>query len=416
VTGDRDVAVVGVGVKAPGGTSVGELWENLCAGRSTAEPYSDERLPPGTALLVSRVCGFDPGPAVSAAERRRYDRALLLALAAAQDAVDDVGPADGADGAEWPPPERRAVVCGVGFGAPATWEEQHAHLLDAGLRALAPLTVPVLMPSAAAALLSLRHGIRGPGLTVSAACASGATAIGQAMELLRTGTADVVLAGGLDSMVTYAVLCGFLKLDVMSRRVDTPDLASRPFDADRDGFVMGEGAGFLVLQRAGDAVDQGRRVLARITGHAATSDAYHLVAPDPDGEGALRCMVAALADARLSPDRLGSVNAHATGTVVGDLAEARAIDRLLGGRCVPVTAVKGTTGHLVGGSGAVEAVVSAWSAARGVVPPVAGLCRPDPAIGIDVVAKGARTVGSSPVLSTSFGFGGANTCLVIEPP
>jgi 3-oxoacyl-[acyl-carrier-protein] synthase II len=412
VTGDRDVAVVGVGVKAPGGTSAGQLWENLCAGRSAAEPYSDERLPPGTALLVSRVSGFDPGPTVSAVERRRLDRALLLAIAAAQDAVDDVG----ADGAEWPPPERRAVVCGVGFGAPATWEEQHVRLLDGGLRAMAPLTVTVLMPNAAAALLSLRHGIRGPSLTVSAACASGATAIGQAVGLLRSRTADVVLAGGLDSMVSYAVLCGFLKLGVMSRQVDRPDLASRPFDADRDGFVMGEGAGFLVLQRAGDAVAQGRRVLARITGHAATTDAYHLVAPDPDGEGALRCMVAALADARLSPDRVGSVNAHATGTVVGDLAEARAIERLLAGRSVPVTAVKGTTGHLVGASGAVEAVVAALSAARGVVPPVAGLCRPDPAISVDVVTKGARSVGPSPVLSTSFGFGGANASLVIEPP
>jgi 3-oxoacyl-[acyl-carrier-protein] synthase II len=330
-------------------------------------------------------------------------------LAAAQDAVDDVA------GAPWPPPERRAVICGVGFGAPTTWEEQHERLLDAGLHALAPLTVTVVMPNAAASLLSLRHEIRGPALTISAACASGGAAIGQAVELLRQHAADVVLAGGLDSMLSYAVLCAFLKLNVMSRRIDRPESASRPFDVDRDGFVMGEGAGFLVLQRTADALAQGRHVLARLTGHAETSDGYHLVAPQPDGEGALRCLRAALADAALAPEEIGSVNAHATGTVAGDVAEGRALDAVLGGRGVPVTAVKGSTGHLIGGSGAVEAVIAALTVARGTVPPVAGLCRLDPAIPLDVVTDVLRPVGPAPVLSTSFGFGGANACLVLEP-
>jgi len=409
VRAGRDVAVVGAGVKAPGGTTVDALWESVCAARSTAEPYRDERLPADAALLVSRVTDFDPAPYFSAVERRRLDRALQLALAAARDAVDDV------EGSRWPPPERRAVVCGLGYGAAATWEEQHTRLLGGGLRALAPLTVAVVMPSAAASLLSLRHEIRGPSLTVSAACASGTAAVGQAVELLRNGAADVVLAGGLDSMISYGVLCAFLKLDVMSRRTDRPDLASRPFDAERDGFVMGEGAAFVVLQRTTDARAQGRRILARVTGHAQTSDAHHLVAPDPTGQGAVRCMQATLADAGVPPDDVGSVNAHATGTVMGDLAEGRALDRLLRGRGVPVTAVKATTGHLVGASGAVETVVAACSAARGVVPPVAGLCRPDPAIPLDVVAGRARRISPSPVLSTSFGFGGANACLVLEP-
>jgi 3-oxoacyl-[acyl-carrier-protein] synthase II len=404
-----DVAIVGVGVKAPGGTSVQELWASVSVARSTAEPYLDERLPPDAPVLVSRVREFDPAPYLSVAERRRLDRSLQLALAAAQDAVDDV------TGAPWPAPERRAVVCGVGLGAPATWEEQHERLLEAGLHALAPLTAAVVMPSAAASLLSLRHDLRGTSLTINAACASGAAAIGQAVELLRNGAADVVLAGGLDSMISYAALCGFLKLDVMSRRVDRPELASRPFDVDRDGFVMGEGAAFLVLQRTADALAQGRSVLARVTGHAETSDAYHLVAPHPDGEGGLRCMRMALADAALAPDRIGSVNAHATGTRVGDLAEGRALDALLDGRAVPVTAVKGSTGHLIGGSGAVEAVVAALTVARGTVPPVAGLCRLDPAIPLDVVTGEPRTVGPAPALSTSFGFGGANACLVLEP-
>ena len=207
------------------------------------------------------------------------------------------------------------------------------------------------MPSAAPSLLSLRHEIRGPAWSVSAACASGAVAIGQGMELLRSGAADLVLAGGFDSLVSYAALCAFLKLDVMSRRTDEPALASRPFDAGRDGFVMGEGAGFLLLQRTPDAVAEGRRILVRITGHAENADAHHLVAPHPEGAGALRCMRAALDDAGLPAAAIGSVNAHATGTVVGDLAEARALGALLAGRDVPVTAVKGTTGHLVAGIG-----------------------------------------------------------------
>ena len=413
MTAGGDVAVVGVGVKAPGGTTADELWRSLCSARSTAEPYADERLPADAAVLVSRVSGFDPAGYFSAVERRRLDRALQLALAAAQDAFDDAS--DGGSGAPWPAPERRAVVCGVGFGAAATSEEQHARLAGGGLRALAPLTVAFLMPSAAPSLLSLRHEIRGPAWSVSAACASGAVALGQGMELLRSGAADLVLAGGFDSLVCYAALCAFLKLDVMSRRTDEPALASRPFDAGRDGFVMGEGAGFLLLQRTPDAVAEGRRILVRITGHAENADAHHLVAPHPEGAGALRCMRAALDDAGLPAAAIGSVNAHATGTVVGDLAEARALGALLAGRDVPVTAVKGTTGHLVAGTGAVEAVVAALTVARGVVPPVAGLRCLDPAVALDVVIGRPRTIGPAPALSTSFGFGGANACLVLEP-
>jgi 3-oxoacyl-[acyl-carrier-protein] synthase II len=410
VTPGGDVAVVGVGVKAPGGTTVDELWCSLGSARSTAEPYRDERLPDDVAVLVSTVAGFDPAAYFSAAERRRLDRSLQLALAAAQDAVDDVA------GAPWPAPDRRAIVCGVGFGGAATWEEQHIRLLDGGLRAMSPLTVTIIMPSAASSMLSLRHAIAGPSSSVSAACASGAVAIGQGMELLRRGAADVVLAGGFDSLVSYAVVCAFLKLNVMSRRADEPALASRPFDADRDGFVMGEGAGFLVLQRTVDAIAEGRSILARITGHAENSDAHSLVAPHPDGAGALLCMRAALADAGLPAARIGSVNAHATSTPIGDLAEARALSALLAGGDVPVTAVKGTTGHLVAGSGAVEAVVAALTASRGVVPPVAGLGRLDPAVSLDVVRGEPRSIGPAPVLSTSFGFGGANACLVLEPP
>jgi 3-oxoacyl-[acyl-carrier-protein] synthase II len=234
-------------------------------------------------------------------------------------------------------------------------------------------------------------------------------------EMIRTGRADVVVAGGTEAAIHALPIAGFAAMQALSTRNDEPQLASRPYDTGRDGFVLGEGAGFLVLQRTSDALADGRRVLARITGHAENSDAYHLVAPHPDGAGALLCMRAALADAALAPAVIGSVNAHATGTTVGDSAEARALDALFEERDVPVTAVKGTTGHLIAASGAVEAVVAALTVARGSVPPVAGLQNLDPEVRLDVVTGEPRSIGPAPALSTSFGFGGANACVVVEP-
>ena len=231
------VAVVGVGVKAPGGTTVSSLWTSVCAGYSSAKRYDDPRMPDGAVALVSEVDGFDPANYASAAELRRLDRSHLLAIAAAQDAIDSMTGA-------LPEPERCAVVVGTGFGATATYETQYTRLLESGMRALSPLVIPLVMPNATASLLSMRFGFKGPCLTVSTACASGATALGEGVELLRRGAADVVIAGGVDSMINFNAMCSFMRLDVMSRNVSHPAQASRPFDVDRDGFVMGEGAGF----------------------------------------------------------------------------------------------------------------------------------------------------------------------------
>jgi 3-oxoacyl-[acyl-carrier-protein] synthase II len=403
--GREPIAVVGAGVKAPGGSTVEELWDTLCAARSTAEAYADDRLPHDARLLVSRVHGFDPGRYLSPVERRRFDRAHQLAIGAAQDAMDGYGE-------DLPPRHRCAVVCGVGLGAATIQEEQHERLLAHGLRGISPLAIPTMMPSALTALLSLRFGFTGPCLTVSTACASGATAIAHGVDLLRQGAADLVLAGGADSLLTYSALVGFVRLDVMSRQVACPDLASRPFDQDRDGFVMGEGAGFVVLQRRADVARE-RKPWGYVLGHASTADAFNLVAPDPDGAGACACMRLALADAGLTADDLSHVNAHGTSTVPGDLSEAVALSTLLGGTRVPVTSVKGATGHLIAGSGAVEAIVTLRSLQTGLVPPVAGLRRIDSAIALDVVREVPREIGPGPALSNSFGFGGMNTALVL---
>lgn len=401
------VAVVAAGLKAPGGNTPDELWESLCRGRSHAERFQDARLPDDAPILVGRVSGFDPLADLSATEVRRFDRAHQLAVGAAQDAVDQLV-------APMPAPERCAVVCGVGLGATATYETQHANLLTGGLRHLNPLTIPFVMPSAAAALLSLRFGFQGPCLTVSTACASGTTAIGEAVELLRRGAADLVLAGGVDSMVTYNALCSFLRLDVMTRTVDEPELASRPFDVDRDGFLMAEGAGLLVLKRAADLAEH-EPVLGYVVGYGASSDAHHLVAPAVGGAGALRAMSAALADAGIGPEAVSHVNAHGTSTRLNDLAEAQALSHLFAGTPPPVTATKGTTGHMIGGSGAVEAIVTLWSLRAGLAPPVAGLRLVDPEVDLDVVAGEPRKLAPGYGLTNSFGFGGSNAVLVLSP-
>jgi 3-oxoacyl-[acyl-carrier-protein] synthase II len=400
------IAVVGVGLKAPGGLTVDELWTSVCTARSTAEPYTDDRFPPDVRVLVSRVAGFDPAAYLSPVEQRRFDRTHHLAIGAAQDALDSCGPG-------LPPPHRCAVICGVGLGSAAAHEDQYRRLMAGGLKGISPLAIPIMMPSAPAALLSMRFGFTGPCFTVSTACASGATAIAEGVELLRRRSADLVVAGGCDSLLTYSALVGFIRLDVMSRNLETPELASRPFDADRDGFVMGEGAGFVVLQRAPDALSSGRTVSGWVLGHGSSADAFNLVTPSADGSGALACMRAALDDAGADVSDLSHVNAHGTSTVHGDLSEAAALATLFETHAPPVTAVKGTTGHLIGGSGVVEAIVTLRSLAEQVIPPVAGLRRVDPRIGLDVVHSASRPVRSGLGLSNSFGFGGMNTALVL---
>jgi 3-oxoacyl-[acyl-carrier-protein] synthase II len=392
-------------VKTPAGNSVGELWANLCSARPSAEPFTDHRLPPGTAALVCRASGFDPAAYLTPTEARRLDRSHALAIGAAADALGQCG--------ELPEPGRRAVVCGVGLGAASTYEEQTSALLQRGIRGVNPLTIPLVMPSSVAAHLSLRFGFAGPCVTVSAACASGAAAIGEGVELLRRGAADLVLAGGVDSLIGYGAMCCFMRLDAMSRNVSCPQHASRPFDADRDGFVMGEGAGFVVLQRLRDLQAAGRKPDGIVLGHASTADAHHLVAPSPAGEGAVRCMALALADAGVQPGDIGHVNAHGTSTVLNDRAEAAALRTLFTESGPPVTAVKGSTGHMVGGSGAVEAIASLLSLQHGLVPPVAGLRTIDPDIDLDLVQNTPRPCPPGYALSNSFGFGGANTALVL---
>jgi len=400
---ELDAAVVGAGVKTPAGSTPDQLWANALAARSGIAAYQDPRLPASVAVVAGQVTGFDPLDYAGPADATRLDRLHLLAIGAADDALA---------GIDRPPPDRCAVVCGVGYGAAASLEELHRTVVEHGIRGLTPFSVPLNMANSAAAHLAMRYGFQGACLTISTACAAGADAIGQGLELLRRGEADLVLAGGVDAPLTLTPVLSFYRMGALTASLD-PALASRPFDRDRDGFVLGEGAGFVVLRRAGDADRDRAAVLGRVTGYRATCDAFHIVAPRSDGVSARRCAELALVDAGIDTGQVGHVNAHGTSTPRNDVAEARAMTELFDGRPPPVTAVKSVTGHMIGGSGAVEAIVTLLSLRDGLVPPVAGYRTPDPDIGLDVVAGQPRKVSAQYAISNSFAFGGHNAVLVL---
>lgn len=406
--GRRRVAVVGMGFATPAGDAPGVLLETMLAGESVVavDRLLDEADAP--VRMAARLRDFDPTRHLSKKEARRLDPAVQLALATGLDALADAGPIS-AD------PARCAVVTGTGVGAAETLATQFRKYLEAGPRALAPLLVPTTMANAAAAVLSMHAGWSGPSTCVVTACASGGQAIGEGAEMIRHGRADIVLAGGFDAPVTPWNIAAFWRVAALSCRHHDPKGSSRPFDIERDGFVMGEGAAFLVLERWDRAVARGARILAELAGFGWNNDAYHLTAPAPDGALAAQCMEMALADAGLQPGDVSHINAHGTSTRINDATEAKAITKVFGPGAVPVTAPKGIFGHLIGGAGAVEAVVAILCMNGCVVPPVANLEQLDPDVEADIVRGEPRPIALGPVLSNSFAFGGHNVSLAFVP-
>ncbi|MEV6976590.1 beta-ketoacyl-[acyl-carrier-protein] synthase family protein [Kitasatospora sp. NPDC093806] len=408
-SGGHRVAVTGIGVKSPAGHGIEEVFAALLTARSVAgrvERLVEADVPVHFACLVPP---FDLDGYLSLREARQMDRPAQLLLCAAADALADARlPAD-------QPADRVGVQIGTGIGGLSSMEDATAGYVSRP-RDLPVHTVPRTMANSPACRLALRYGFQGTCTTYSSACASGGTALGEAARRIRHGELDVAVAGGVDAGVSTVVMGSFAKMRALSTRNDDPARASRPFDADRDGFVMGEGAAVLVLERLDAARARGAVVHGEIAGYAENCDAFHIVAPHEDGAVAARCMRQALADAGLTPADIGHVSAHGTSTVPGDRAEARAIDRCFDGQSPPVTAVKGVTGHLIGAAGALEAALALLCAARGVVPPVANLRSSPEADWADLVRGAARTIAPAPVLSNSFGFGGQNACLVLAPP
>lgn len=402
------VAVTGIGVKSPVGNDIQTFWSGLCAGRSTGRHLS---VLDGTDVPVDFGCevtGFDPAEYLDAKTIRRTDRTTQLGFAAAADAIADARLTD-------IDPARCAVVAGSGQGGTKSLEDEFYALAKGGYRRVNPNWVPMIIVNATAALVSIHYNYLGPSLAIATACTSGAHAVGEGARLIREGSADIAVAGGAESPMAPLTISAFALMGALSRRGNDPEHASRPFDVDRDGFVIGEGAGFLVLERWDHAVARGASIHAELTGYGRNSDAYHMTAPSPDGVGARSCMELALRDAGITPDDVVHINAHGTSTPLNDVTEARAINQLFGARDVPVTSSKGSTGHLVGAAGAVEAIAAVMAVREELAHPTANHVQQDPKCEINIVSGTPRKIPRGPVISNSFGFGGHNATVVFTP-
>ncbi|HVF05347.1 MAG TPA: beta-ketoacyl-ACP synthase II [Frankiaceae bacterium] len=396
------VVITGVGAATPVGDTAAETWAALLAGTSGVRVLDGPRYD-GLPVRLAATLKTDPADRLDRVEARTLDRSQRVALLAAREAWADAG----APAVE---PTRLSVVVGTGIGGAITLLDQWDTLRENGPRRVSPFTVPMLMPNGPAGLIGLELGAQGAVRSTVSACASGADAIALAYDTIRAGTADVVVAGGTEACVHPLPLAGFAQMRALSTRHDDPEAASRPFDADRDGFVMGEGAGVLVLESAAHAAARGATVYAELAGVGVTADSHHITAPEPTGAGAARAMRLALESAGLTT--VDYVNAHATSTPVGDVAEAAAIRAVVG--AVPVSATKSMTGHLLGAAGAVEAIVTALSVRDDVVHPTRNYDKPDEACDVDCVPEGARRMRVGAALSNSFGFGGHNVSLAFR--
>jgi len=406
------VVVTGLGLVTPLGTGIEANWEALCAGRSGVgriTRFDASQLP---ARVAGQVSDFEPERFVERRDLKKMDIFIQYAVAAAQMAVDD---------ARLPlplaAPERTGVIVGVGMGGIATVEQSYELFVSGNLRRVSPFFIPRLIPNMASGHIALRFGARGPNYAITSACASGAHALGDAFALVRDGRQDVMLAGGAEAPVCLLGVGGFAAMRALATGFnDEPERASRPFDARREGFVIAEGAGTLVLEELEHARRRGARIYAEVCGYGANCDAYHITQPAPEGAGAAECMALALADAGLPPTAIGYVNAHGTGTPYNDEAETLAVKRVFGEHAarLAISSTKSMTGHLLGASGTIEAAYTVLALARGVLPPTINLDEPDPACDLDYVPHRSRPAAIEAALSNSFGFGGTNATLALR--
>jgi len=400
-----DVVVTGLGAMTPLGGDVASTWDAMLAGRSGVRAITHEwaaNLP----VRIAAQLTVEPSTLIDRVKMRRLDRCEAIALIAAQQAWADAGLAD-AD----LPKERLAVSIGSGIGGAQTMLAQDDILESSGPRRVSPHTVPMLMPNGPAAWVGLEFGAQAGVHSVSSACATGAEAIALGLDIIRAGRADVVIAGGTEAVVAPLPIAGFASMRAMSTRNDEPERASRPWDKARDGFVIGEGAGVIILERAEHAAARGARVYARLAGAGLTSDGFDIVQPDPQGRGAVRAITLAIQDADVAKSDITHVNAHATSTPVGDVAEVVALREALGDHPV-LTATKSMLGHSLGAAGALESIATVLAVHEAVVPPTINLDDPDDALTLDVAAHKARHMEIPAALNNSFGFGGHNVALI----
>ena len=405
------VWITGLGIVSPIGSGTQEFWDHLTTGVSGAGPISRFDATDYDTRFACEVKNFSTEGTLDRKEAKRMDRFVQFAVVAAYQAVRDAGlDLDTID------LRRAGVIIGSGIGGMETFEEQHSALVEKGPRRVSPFFIPMMIVDMAAGQVSIQLGFKGPNFATVSACASGAHAIGEALRLIRAGDADLILAGGSEATITPMAMAGFGSARALSTRNDDPQRASRPFDKDRDGFVIGEGAALLVLESEDHARRRGAQPLCELAGYGASGDAYHMTAPCVDGEGAARAMQRALDDAALSPQDVSYINAHGTSTPAGDPAEVSAIKTVFGehAKKLSVSSTKSMTGHLLGAAGGLEAAATALTLARGIVPPTINLENPDPTCDLDFVPNQARSQTVRAALSNSFGFGGHNVTLAVR--
>jgi 3-oxoacyl-[acyl-carrier-protein] synthase II len=404
------VVVTGLGAVTPIGNDVPALWASLIAGRSGVGPITLFDASDQGVRIAAEVKDFDPSERLGRKQARRTDRFTQLALVAADEAVADAGLALEGNG------DGVAVILGSAMGGLMTLMDNGDVLRERGPRRVSALMVPMVMSNAPAGEIAIRYGLHGESLSVASACATGNNAIGQAMALIRQGAAEVAICGGSESTMHPVALAGFANMQALSSRNDEPERASRPFEAERDGFVLGEGAGVLVLESLAHARRRGARIYAEVVGYGASSDAFHITAPDEEGAGAALSMARAMQDAGLAAGDIDYVNAHGTSTPLNDAIETRAIHKALGERAskIPVSSTKSMVGHLLGAAGAVEAIACVKTLETGMVHPTINYDTPDPDCDLDYVPNQAREVRPRTALSNSFGFGGHNVTLIFS--
>jgi 3-oxoacyl-[acyl-carrier-protein] synthase II len=408
----RRVAITGLGAVSPLGVGAEQSWKALVSGESGAGQVSRFDVSDFSTKIACEVKDFDPTDFMEQRDARRSDRFTQFAVASAVEAVEGAG-----WGSSVPfDPARAGVVIGSGIGGIETLEAQHRVLLERGPSKMSPFTVPLLMVNGAAGSVAMRYGLHGPNYASVSACATGAHAIGEAANMIRFGVADAMIAGGSEAPITPLAFGAFACMGALSRRNDDPQAASRPFDADRDGFVIAEGAAVVVLEEWEAAVARGAEILAEVVGYAATCDAFHLTQPDPEGTGAATAMRAAIADAGRSKSDVGYINAHGTSTPFNDKIESKAIRAVFGPDAPPVSSTKSATGHLTGAAGAIEAVFSVLALTTETLPATINQETSDPECDLDYIPNKARNERVDLTMSNSFGFGGHNACLVFERP
>ncbi len=409
-TGNR-VVITGMGALTPLGLDITTTWEGLVTGKSGIDHIAQFDASLLDTRFAGEVKGFDPMEYMGRKEARRMDRFSQLAVTASVQAVRDAGLEINDDNKE-----NIGVLVGSGIGGLLTMSEQVRILIEKGPDRVSPFLVPMMIADMASAQVSITLGVRGPNFCPTSACSSGSDAIGTAYEIIKRGDARAMFAGGSEAVITPIGVAGFCANRALSTRNETPQQASRPFDIERDGFVMGEGAAILVLEDLTFALERGARITAEITGYGASSDAVHITQPSEDGEGAARAMQMALKKAGLGPSEIGYVNAHGTSTPLNDKVETMAIKTVFGDHAyrVPISSTKSMTGHLLGAAGAIESVVCIKAINTGVIPPTINYNNPDPECDLDYVPNRAREARVSAAMSNSFGFGGHNSVLVFQ--